>query len=134
MKTVQKGFTLLEILIAMIIISIGVVSFISMQQSTWSGTRKSNNTLLAGQIIERKIERLRLDIAEDPENNFPYLIDSKNNMTESEDNGITITWQIRPYFYNGLTVENLREIELLAEWRGLRKDSLVVITCLGKNF
>jgi len=126
----KKGFTLIEILIVMLIIAIGTLSYIYLQKNSWTGVNRSNKTLLAGQILERHIESVRTEISLNPNADFPSKIDAKVTASPiSDSGGIKIYWT---KIDSGWT--NAYEVELKAKWFSGKPDSLVVRTCIAKNF
>jgi len=67
----NSGFSLLEILVSLVIVGIIGVSIIALQTSVWKRSATSNRLLVAGQLIEKQIESIRLTIDQDPTSNFP---------------------------------------------------------------
>jgi prepilin-type N-terminal cleavage/methylation domain-containing protein len=133
--TGPSGFTLTEVLIVLFIMALAATGFIFLQKNTWSGTRQSNKVTIVSQVLEKQIEKLRMQIAQDPETNFPSLVAAKNNTIETDVNGVDVHWTVRAATDPlGAVIDNVREVELKAKWRTDRWDSLVVITCIAKNF
>jgi len=68
---IEKGFTLLEILIAISIFSIGVLAVASMQLSAIRGNRLGNEVTQATFLAQDKLEELKnsADIASAPDSN-----------------------------------------------------------------
>jgi len=57
-KTHQQGFTLIEVLIAIVIFAIGVLSLITMQTTSIKGNLNSNNISVASGWAADKIEQI----------------------------------------------------------------------------
>ena len=126
------GFALMEIILMLVIIGIIGTNTIMLQRNSWKRTGSSNRMLIAGQMIERQIESLRMTVAADPENNFPP-VDSM--LTE---NGISLEWEISDVNSFGagpvITKNHIRECRLTASWGTRSTDTLRVTTFLAKNF
>jgi prepilin-type N-terminal cleavage/methylation domain-containing protein len=126
----KNGFTLMEVLVSMAVIGIMGGMIFAFQTSSWKRSISSNRTLVAGHMIEQKIESMRMLIDRDPITNFPP---AGNSITE---NGITLTWVIsaakRPT--DGLDLPNVRKCDMIASWGIGKGDSLRVITFLSKMF
>jgi prepilin-type N-terminal cleavage/methylation domain-containing protein len=126
----RRAFTLLEVLASMVMIGIiGSIIFFA-QNSSWRKTSKSNGTLIAGHLIERQIEKMRMDIEKDT-TTFPPL-----SGTISE-NGITLRWQILAAYRptpDHSVIANVRECSFTASWGSSKEDTLKVSTYLSKKF
>jgi prepilin-type N-terminal cleavage/methylation domain-containing protein len=127
------GFSLLEILLVMVIVGIIGVNIMIFQTSSWKTTSTSNRMLVAGQMIEKQVEKLRMYIDVDPKNRFPP---KDSSYTE---NGITLSWKFtdasRPIgpLPRG-PMANVRKCDLTAIWGKNRGDTLLVTTYLAKYF
>jgi len=107
------------------------VSIISLQASAWKRTTTSNRLLVAGQLIEKQIEYIRMNIAANPSVNFP-----PKDGTTSENN-IALSWKISSVNrLKGTTVvlANVRRCDLTASWGKSKGDTLVVTTYISKMF
>jgi type II secretory pathway pseudopilin PulG len=127
----RQGFALMEIILMIVIIGIIGTNTIVLFRNSWKNTGTSNRTLVAGQMIERQIEALRMRIAEDADRNFPPR---DSSYTE---NSITIQWHIAPAGNMGKPVVasgNVKKCDLTATWGRNARDSLKVSTFLAKNF
>lgn len=124
------GFTLLEILISLaILLVIGVAAF-SIQSSTWKRVVTSTHLTVAGQMIERQIEQLRMNVSVNPNLYFPP---SDSSYVE---NGITLSWThgtvTRPH--SATTLTDVMQYTFTAAWGKKSTDSLRVTTCISKLF
>jgi prepilin-type N-terminal cleavage/methylation domain-containing protein len=127
----KQGFSLMEILVVIVIVGIIGVSTISLQTSTWKRTTTSNRLLVAGQVIEKQIEYIRMNIAENPKENFP-----PENGTAYE-NSIALSWKFSSVNrIKGSTValKNVRRCDLTATWGKSKGDTLIVTTYISKLF
>ncbi|HHL39372.1 MAG TPA: type IV pilus modification protein PilV [Deltaproteobacteria bacterium] len=57
----ERGFTLLEVLVSMVVISVGLLAAASMQATAMSGTRSSNDMSVAIQLAEEMVDRIRVN-------------------------------------------------------------------------
>ncbi len=62
----EEGFTLLEVLIALVIVSVGLVAAAGMQSSAIFGNAFAKDTSLAVQLVEEMVERIRINGRDDP--------------------------------------------------------------------
>ena len=126
-----KGFAIMEILLLMVIIGIIGANILFLQNSTWKRTGSSNRLLIAGQMIEKQIEQLRMYVDNNPEENFPP---SDSSITE---NGIVLRWVFLPAnrpVGSSVSLSHIRKCDFLAHWGTDNGDSLRVTTYLAKNF
>jgi Tfp pilus assembly protein PilV len=127
----RRGFALMEIILMLVIIGIIASNMMMLQRSSWKTTGSSNHLLIAGQMIERQIEELRMFVDNDPENNFPP---EDGTLTE---NGITLSWEMIPVTRTvgtQVSLNNVRKCNLTASWGTGSNESLSVLTYLSKNF
>ena len=126
------GFALMEIILMLVITGIIGTNTIMVQRNSWKWTGSSNRMLIAGQMIERQIESLRMTVDADPESNFPP---SDSQLTE---NGIKLEWKLSDVnkFGGGpvITKNHIRQCDLTASWGEKATDTLKVTTFLAKNF
>jgi prepilin-type N-terminal cleavage/methylation domain-containing protein len=127
----KHGFSLLEILVVIVIVGIIGVSTMSLQTSTWKRTANSNRLLVAGQLIEKQIESIRMNIDVNPVLNFP-----PKNGSISE-NGIALKWNFSSAYRpkgSSVSLKNTRRCDLTATWGSRVGDTLVVTTYIAKLF
>ncbi|MFH7320901.1 prepilin-type N-terminal cleavage/methylation domain-containing protein [Desulfurivibrio sp. D14AmB] len=74
MKTnrAQQGFTLIEIMIALVLLSVGILAAASMQISALGGNHLANRISAAAALAEATIEELALINAQKIPNQIPY--------------------------------------------------------------
>ena len=127
----REGFTLLEILVAMMILAFFIGTAVIVQQNTMSRTRSSNKMLVAGHLIEKQIEYMRMQILKDPDTNWPPTD------TTFTSNDITVDCNIS-YAYDletGSTkIDSVRKLDIEATWVAGKPDTLAVETYLAKMF
>lgn len=124
------GFTLLEVVIALALISIVSVLLFSSHSSSWRNVIGSDKLLIAGHLIEQRIEHMRTVIDRSPDDFFPP------ESSQLSENGIHLTWTIseatRPT--DGATITNVRKCSFVASWGKGKNDTLKVSTYLSKMF
>jgi len=125
----QAGLTLMEILIAIVVVGIGVTLFMFLQRS--SGTRFAGNSSLlkAGQMVEKHMETLRIGIARDTSANWPP------RDTSFREGRISLVRKVSAASSpkNGAPLPNVRRIDILAAWGTGPGDSLAIITYVAKR-
>jgi prepilin-type N-terminal cleavage/methylation domain-containing protein len=126
----KNAFTLVEVLMSIAAIGIITVVIVAFQTSSWKNSILSNRTIVAGHMIERQVESMRMTVDQDPHLNFPPV---SGSITE---NGITLSWTISPAARptNGDNLPNVRKCDLCAWWGHGKNDSLKVTTYLSKMF
>ena len=124
------GFTFLEVLVAMFIFGVIGLLFFSNQTSSWKKTTGSKDMLVAGNMIERQIEVMRIAIDRSPADFFPP------QSSQISENGINVKWTVstatRPT--DGATLTNVRKCDFVASWGEGKYDSLKVTTYISKMF
>lgn len=126
----QSGLTLIEILIALIIIGIAVGLFLNL--SGRSGSRLSGNSrmLMAGQLVEKHVESIRISIAQDTIANWPprdtSFVEGRLRLAR------TISSATSPK--TGLALPNVRKVRLNVSWGTGALDSLNITTHVTRRF
>ena len=126
----NAGFTFIEVLIAMFFFALIGLIFYSNQSSSWKKTVGSKNMLVAGNMIERQIETMRIAIDRSPTQFFPP------QSSQTSANGIDLAWTVsaatRPV--DGAVLPNVRRCDFVAHWGSGKNDSLKVTTYISKMF
>ncbi len=128
--TRQSGLTLLEIMIAVVVVGIGVGLFITLQNSSGSRLAGNSNLLKAGQIVEKHMEAIRISIAGDTVSNWPP------GDTTYLENRIKVVRKVssaRSPKTNAL-LPNVRKVDLIASWGTGKSDTLNISTYVAKRF
>jgi len=73
----QKGFTLLEVLAAIVIVSIGLLAVAGMQTTAITANASAKDATIAIQMAEEMIDRIRVNAGDTPE--IYTNIDTNNN-------------------------------------------------------
>ncbi len=63
----DKGFSLLEVLVAVVILAVGLLAAASMQTTALTATTTSRNTTLAVQLAEEMVDRIRVNAGTTPD-------------------------------------------------------------------
>ncbi len=102
----QNGITILEVLIAMIILSISLLLLLNMAMVALDGNDWSNKTTIATQLMQEKLEQLR---------NIPNLSSSESgNDTAS---GVSRAWTVSD------AGSHLRRVDVTVTWEDIKGDS-----------
>ena len=101
----ETGFTILEVMIAMIILSISLLLLLNMAMIALDGNDWSNKTTIATQLLQAKIEQLRSDF---------------NNLSNGNDtvSGLTRTWTVTN------AGNNLRKVDVSITWENIRSEEV----------
>jgi type IV pilus assembly protein PilV len=73
----NQGFTLLEVLVAIVIVSIGLLAVAGMQTTTISANASAKNGTIAIQLAEEMVDRIRVNAGDTP--GIYNNIDTNNN-------------------------------------------------------
>ena len=100
----QEGLTLLEVLVAMIILSMSLLLLLNMAMVAIDGHDWSNNTTVASQLLQEKLEQLRAD---------------PGSLTSGSDtaSGLTRSWKVSD------VASNLKRVDVSISWESVRADS-----------
>jgi len=63
----RKGFTLIEVLVAIVIVSIGLLAVAGMQNTAIYGNASSRDATYAIQLAEEMVDRIRVNAGDTPE-------------------------------------------------------------------
>jgi hypothetical protein len=121
----------MEIILIMVVIGIIAANIMALQKSSWNMSGSSNKLLLAGQMIDRRVEEMRMYVDKNPSSNFPP------HDSSITDNGITLKWTfstVTRSVGNKVVIDNVKECNLTAGWGKNKWDSLKVKTYLARNF
>jgi type IV pilus assembly protein PilV len=126
-----RGFTLIEILIAVAIFSIGVLAVAKMQLWNVKNNTTGNLTTMATLLGRAKIEELKGHDITDTELNTGDYEDSDNPIDADGNPGgiFTRRWTVT----NPLAGNNTRQIEVQVSWNGLGQNRNVVLTTITRG-
>ena len=126
----QRGLSMMEILIALVVIGIGIGVFLRMEGGAGSSMAGNGKMLRAGQLVEKHLEAMRIGIARDTVGNWPP------GDTSYSESGLKITRTVsaaRSPKDNTL-LGNVRRVDLIVTWGTFKTDSLDVETYVAKRF
>lgn len=137
-----NGFTLVEVLLAMIIIATSAVAVLMWQKTSWSQSSATNKLILAGQVVEKQLEAQRMNIANNPNANFTaYKTGFDNRDSLVADQTVTPPIYVRWHAFdtlhdpNGHLITDVLKLNAAAYWVGAKpSDTLFVETRIAKNF
>ena len=82
--TNEKGFTLIEVLVAVFLLAVGMMSAASMQTTAISGNVFSKDTSLAIELAEEMVDRIRINSGREPHKYNGIDTDADNCSTFSD--------------------------------------------------
>ena len=100
----EEGFTILEVMVSMIILTLSLLLLLNMAMLALEGNDWSNKATASTQLIQEKLEELRTD----------------KNLDDGSDtlNGIAREWKVS-------TVANhLRRVDIVASWQNQEGNTL----------
>ena len=98
----EQGITILEVLIAMIVLSMSLLLLLNMAMVALDGNDWSNNTTVATQLLQEKLEQLRGDAS--------GVISSGSDTVQ----GIVRTWSVSDLD------SHLRQVDVQVVWEDIR--------------
>jgi prepilin-type N-terminal cleavage/methylation domain-containing protein len=140
MENRTNGFTMLEVLLSVLIISATATAFLIWQKTTWSQTRLTNRRMVACQVVEKQIEWRRMVIAQDPTAKFFAFKAITGQDTVMVDTSVSpaikVDWKIFDTLHapNGDSVLGAVRVKLTASWGPGKDDTMRLWTVVTKNF
>ncbi len=101
--TENKGISLLEVLVAMIILGMALLALLNMSMVALDGNDWSNKTTTATQVMQEKLEQLR---------NIPNLSSSANGSDTTS--GVERVWVVTD------EANHLKQVQVIALWDDIR--------------
>ena len=119
----EKGFTLLEVIVAISILTFGLLAVASMQMTAIRGNYNASNITEATTVAQDRLENLMGLLYSDP------LLDPGNGLSDPappSPSGYTVTYDV----LNNDPMTNTRLITVTVQWqdKGVQKQS--VLTCV----
>lgn len=90
----KRGFTFVEVLVALVIIAIGVTGLVSLQRTFMQSSVRVAEHAAALKIAQQRLEELRFEIYAD--------IDSGTDSVVLDDKTYAVSWTVAPQYFNGL--------------------------------
>ncbi|MDQ3002899.1 MAG: hypothetical protein M3Y08_16760 [Fibrobacterota bacterium] len=124
---------MIEALAAIVIVGIGIALYTRVQQMTSRVSGTNSKILVAGKLIERHLEDMRIIIARDTIKNWPPVAVS---IAAIAPDNVNLTRTISAAFSpkDGAPVNNVVKVEILATWTAPKADTLMVTTYVSKRF
>lgn len=128
----QSGWSLLELLIAIVVLGLGVTVFMRMQTRSSGISRANANLQRASQLIGKHVESLKVSMARDPAAWPPR--DTSFTDPDHADLKLkrVVGGAISPK--DGAVLPTVRRIDLTVSWGNRRLDTMKVTTYVSRNF
>jgi len=123
----HAGFTLIEVMIALVILSIGILALAKLQISAIQGNTLSQNMTTAVSLAEQRVEQLK---------NTPYTdIKSESPPVNIDPNTAQVTaavtkWTRQVTVTDGSPLTNTKTVSVLVTWTDKAKTHTVPITVI----
>lgn len=129
----QKGWTLIEALAAIIVVGVGVLFFMKVQQASSRNSGENSRILQAGKAIEDFLEGTRISIAKDTLHNWPPV---SKTVPGAAPTFITLKSTVSTALspVDGAPVSKVVRMDITASWTRPYADSLKVTTYVAKRF
>jgi type II secretion system protein I len=99
----NRGFTLLEILVALAILSIGICALAGMQVTNIKSTGFNKDASIATGLAQKKIEELKNTVFDSIVSNTAGVVDS----------GMTVTWNVNAV---GTAPNRYKDVSVTTRW------------------
>ncbi len=132
----KQGWSLLELLGAMVIVGFGILLFLKVQNMSQRMTSGNTKLLKAGHLVEKQIEDLRIEIAKNPATNFPSNALNVTILSPTAPDNIKIVRTIRDALSpkDKAIVTDVKCVVLVASWGLNSMDTLQIMTYVSRNF
>jgi hypothetical protein len=133
MNRKERGFSLLEALAALLVVGLGIVLFLKVQNMTGHARGTNVKKLAAGKLIEKYVEDTRIAIQRDTLANWP----PRSRLLPPEpphDIALEIVVGQARSPKDGSLVQNVRSLQITATWTRPVPDTLKVSTYVSRRF
>jgi type IV pilus assembly protein PilV len=113
----KEGFTLIEIMIALVVLSIGLIALAGLQISAMRGNTLSKRMTTAVSIANARIEQIK---------NMPYANIQSESSTQVTESNMTFTRQVT--VSNDIPVANTKTVNVTVTWKNGAKSYTVPIS------
>ena len=128
----QAGWSMLELLIALVVLGLGIVVFMRMHGGSSGISRANSNMQRASQLIGKHVESLKVRVARDasawPPTDTTYVDPQFQNLTLTRKVGEAISPG------DGASLPGVRKIDLIVSWGKNTLDTMKVTTYVSKSF
>lgn len=126
----QAGWSLLETLIALVLVGLGLFVWTRVQGSSWNQSRDNARMQQAGQLIEKHIEAMRVGFAQNPSMNWPPR---DTNFTVGDLNLVQRVSAARSP-RDDTNLPNVRRVDISVAWGRTTLDSIHISTYVTLRF
>jgi type IV pilus modification protein PilV len=120
------GFTIPEVLVAVVILSVGILAMIGTSAATQKMIGRARRTTAATQISEGVLDSLRLKSNED----LQACTDLAANATGYSRQGVLVTWDVGSLVSAGTT--GYREVRVIAQYNAVGRTFRDTLTTILK--
>jgi type IV pilus assembly protein PilV len=113
----KEGFTLIEIMIALVVLSIGLIALAGLQMSAIRGNTLSKRMTTAVSIANARIEQIK---------NMPYANIQSESSTQVTESNMTFTRQVT--VSNDIPVADTKTVNVTVTWKNGAKSHTVPIS------
>jgi type IV pilus assembly protein PilV len=113
----EEGFTLIEIMIALVVLSIGLIALAGLQMSAMRGNTLSKRMTTAVSIANARIEQIK---------NMPYANIQSESSTQITESNMTFTRQVT--VSNDIPVANTKTVNVTVTWKNGAKSHTAPIS------
>jgi prepilin-type N-terminal cleavage/methylation domain-containing protein len=133
MRRGQRGWSLIEVVAAIVVVGLGVSLYVKVNKMSSSGSGTNSRMLIAGKMIEKHLEDMRIAIAADTARNWPP---PSLSVPAAPPHRISLVRRVGPAHSpkDGALVRNVVRVDLVAQWTLPTRDSLKVTTYVAKRF
>lgn len=128
-----RGWSLLESLVAIVVLGLGVMTYMRMQGRSSAMSRGNADMFKAGQLLERHVEAMRVRIAQDTTRNWPpqdtFFLDPVHAHISLE---TRVRRALSPK--DGATLPGVRQVDITVAWGPRPLDTMRVTTYVSKIF
>jgi prepilin-type N-terminal cleavage/methylation domain-containing protein len=126
----QRGLSLIEIMIALVVVGAGIGLFVNLQRNSGSRQSGNNKMMLAGQLVEKDIEAVRIHVAMDTTANWPphdtAFVEGRLKLVRK------ISGAVSPK--TGANLANVRKLDIIVSWGSGALDSMNITTYVARRF
>lgn len=121
----RGGFTMIEVLMAILIIGIVVPIAMFIQGSSWGVAGKANSMRMATQMVEARVDALKVEARK---SNTP--VDGSESKRD-----VDLVWDVEPATReDGTVIDHAWEVDLTATMKGSGEELLRVTTYVARNY